>query len=575
MYDVFSPALVHLGQADCVSSDTHSILWQEPGGLTLLATATANNLALLRNDNLISAPGGGAEAIYLIVNVTFSEEENEVTVNGKTADFLLHQRAAGDMVLTNTRAGAALAAMVTEQRRGLPVAAEVAAGADDPEIVRYPLDGGRLDDMAKNVMQYCGIGRRVALEGGQIRITFAHGEDISGRPDIPVVGSQSGRGRSPSLATDSSDFANVGVGKLTFQSGAAEDLTVGETQAAREQRREFYVGEFLQSSGESEADFRQRAEEAAGAILAEHILRTTVSADIYPADYGRTYRVGDIVRAQVGGTVLTKRITGATWLIDSINDKCTLQLGDQINTVVAEILEKKPTASSGGLGGVRDAVKDQAQKVKGIEQDYKSLFAKVTDLVAGMDAYVLNKVFEDYKLAVARVFSALQEQDQQLIAELAVKVSTDDLKEELANYVLAERLKDYLTVTAAAELYVTDNDVTAAIGAYIVEDAEGHRKSLAGILADVIRLQGDTEILGNLSIEDGKLKVSKGIRSTGAVFASKFYSDDAEMTFPGGKHLTISSDFSVSSEGITFHQGTYAPKPITSTDNTEYKVLGA
>ena len=113
------------------------------------------------------------------------------------------------------------------------------------------------------------------------------------------------------------------------------------------------------------------------------------------------------------------------------------------------------------------------------------------------------------------------------------------------------------------------------IRVYAVIDSDGKAHSLADIVADVIQLQGDTEILGNLSIEDGRLKVSKGITSTGAVFASKFYSDDAEMTFPGGKHLTISSDFSVSSAGITFHQGTYAPKPITSTDGTEYTVLGA
>lgn len=167
------------------------------------------------------------------------------------------------------------------------------------------------------------------------------------------------------------------------------------------------------------------------------------------------------------------------------------------------------------------------------------------------------------------------EDRKELIAALN---NEDGAPEELAagfqSYVRYD-LKNSEAYAESALFAQVGEKAKAVIGAYIVTDKDGNKKSLAAILADVIKLQGDTEILGNLSIADGKLRVSKSIRTDGSVYASKFFSDDAEMVFPGGKHLAISSDFSVSSKGITFHQGTYAPKTITSKDGTEYTVLGA
>lgn len=561
MYEILSPQLAKIGEPEVVISDNHSIYWQEPGSMTLIAAATPGNEALLKNDNFIYVPDGGrGDQLYLIVNVSLDEQRQEITVNGKTADYLLHQRAAGDQVFTGTTAGAALRGLINGNLRGLPVSAAVEAGMADPAVVRYPLDGGALDEMAKTMMQYCGIGRRVQLTGGAVRLTFSGGVDKTGRASVPVLGMQSGRGRSPTLAIDASDYANVAVGILTYKSGTEAALETGEMTATGSQRREFWVGEILQEDGESDTEFRRRAEEAAAGMLADHILRTTISADIRPADYGTDYQVGDIVRVRVGSTEISKQITCATWLWDQTNDKITLQLGEPLNTVIAEIKEKKPTASSGGLGGVRSATKAQEKKIAGLETDYKSLLAKVTDVVAGMDAYVLNNTFEDYKLAVARLFAAIQEQDNQIIAELALKVSNKDLKDELVNYALASSLNDYLTVNAAAELYVTDADVTATIGAYIVTDANGNKKTLAAILADVIKLQGDTEVVGNLTVSDGRLRVSKGIIANGN---SNIWGD-----------LAVSGKLFVNNNNLYISGEPYVPTEITSTDGQKHTALG-
>lgn len=150
---------------------------------------------------------------------------------------------------------------------------------------------------------------------------------------------------------------------------------------------------------------------------------------------------------------------------------------------------------------------------------------------------------------------------------LSSKVSNTALTETLKNYALTSALKSYLTTTAAAELYVTDDDVASIIGAYIVTDANGNKASLAAILADIIKLQGDTEILGNLSISDGRLRVEKSIITPSTVFANKFSSNDSEMLI-GGHRLNIGSDFSADGNGVAFGAKKYTPTQITSTTGT-------
>lgn len=554
MYEIYSAGLEKLGEVEAVVSDNHSLHWQQSGTMVLIAAATENNLRRLKNDCFLlvrddQRHGGRLDGLYVICNVTHDEDRHEVTVNGRSALFLLHQRAAMDTVLTDTTAGAALAGQINENARALPVQAS-AEREGDPEVIRYPLSGGALDELSASLMSYCGIGHTAELSGGTVRLHFSAGRDISARDDAAILGSHSGRARSASIGIDASDFFNVAVGTLVFQNKSEEAFAFGETEAAGSARRELYVGALRQSSGEAEADFRARAEKEAGDKLLSHLLRTTISADISPADYGHPYRVGDIIRVQVGAVTLRKRIISAAWLRDQNQDKVTLTLGEQLNTIVAEIREQeKQTAAK--AGGAAKAAEENAEKIAGILTDHKALIAQVTDLVAGMDAYVINKVFEDYKYSVARLFAAMQEKDDQMMAELAVKVSTDDLKEELNI-----RLADYLTANAAAELYVTGSGVTAAIGAYIVTDQSGNTSTLAAMLADIIKLQGDVTIIGDLSIEDGRLRVGKGILVYGN---SNNWGD-----------LMVSGKFFINSGNLYVGGVPYVPKQITYVTKTGY-----
>ena len=542
MFEILSPDLHRIGEVELISSDNHSIHWQESGTMTLIATATEANLRNLRNDRFVLIrddfrQSGRLDGLYLICNVMHDEEKNEITVNGKTAGFLLHQRVIGDTVLTGTTAGAALAELATANARGLPIEAEWES-AGDPDVIRYPMDGGALDEKCWDLMAYCGIGMEAALKDGRIQLRFSPGRDISEIAGVPVLGKHSGWARNANLSIDASDYCNVAVGNLVFDNNNEEPFSFGETEAAGSGRRELFIGDISQIKGESDADFRARAETEAKAKLVAHLLRTTISADISPADYGRPFLVGDVIRVQVGAVTMKKRIAAATWLHDQNNDRITLTLGDKLNTVTAEIKEKQKATAAGAAGAGRVALATKKAQ-NGIETDYKALIAQVTDVVAGMDAYVLNKVFEDYKVSATNLFAALRDEDSVIKSDLALKASS--IKG------LQEASADLTTKVDGAEAKISLN-------AKKIDDVAS---STATIQADVVELKGRVDVTGVLSVKDG------AITSSGPIYAPN-------KTISGGN---VKSQDLYASRNFYYRDVLYEPKEITSTTGT-VRVLG-
>ena len=535
MYEILSPDLHRIGEVETVSSDNHSIHWQESGTLVLIAAATEANLAELRNDRFILVrdtyrQGDRLDGLYLICNVSHDEEKNEITVNGKTAGFLLHQRVIGDTVLSGTTAGAALAELANGNARGLPIQAEWES-AGDPDVIRYPMDGGALDEKCADLMAYCGIGMEAALKDGRIQLRFSPGRDISAIPGVPVLGQHSGWARNTNLSIDASDYCNVAVGTLVFQNNSEEPFFFGETEAAGSSRRELFIGDISQSKGESDADFRARAETEAKAKLVAHLLRTTISADISPADYGRPFLVGDVIRVQVGAVTLKKRIISATWLHDQNNDRITLTLGDKLNTVPAEIKEKQKATAASAAGAGR-AAKANKKAQAGIESDYKTLLAKVTDIVAGMDAYVLNKVFEDYKVSVANVFAALRDEDATISSQLSLQASS------------IEGLQ-----AASAEMTTRVSGAEASIKLN-AQNIDGVGKSMATIQADVVELKGRVNLTDTAYVTEGH-----GLGVKGSIV--------------GNGNLLVSGYIGTTANGPIMLAGkNFIPTEITSTSGT-------
>ena len=536
MFDVLGTDFVKLGTVENPSSANYSIYWQEVGGLTLIAAATANNLQMLVNDRYLLVNdtmrrGVVNETVYVIANVSVNEEKAEITVNGKTADYLLHGRAVQPLVLANTRARHAVAQMVNDNVRGLPMVAAVRGELADTEIIRYPMDGGALDEATMELMQYCGIGKSVCFARDHFVYAAESGRDLTGLEHIPVFGSGSGTARSPTISIDTSDYCNVATATLNFNDNRAEFVSYGDAAAAGISRRELYCGSIMQESDETVDEFRARAKAEAEGMLAEHIKRFSVSADIDAADLAAFYQLGDIVPVRVGGYTLKKRITGITWLKDQMNDKVSIKLGDPIMTVIAEIKEKKPVskAISSQIGGLRSRATAVEEKTKLIQEDYESLIARVDGVVAGMDAYVLNKTFEEYKMAVTRTFATIDGVN----AELRLYASKDDLQNTAeAVTTLTARVKDS---EAKIELKASQASVNTL------------SKAVATVQADVINLQGDVNVGGNLTLTDGNI-----IALTEIIAAHG---------------LTIGTDHS------SIYGKDYKPREITATAGT-VRVLG-
>lgn len=528
MYEILDSGLSRVGEVEKVSSDNHSLHWQSAGTLTLIAAATEGNLRELRSDRFVLIrdtfrQGDRLDGLYIICSVQHDEENNELIVNGKAAPYLLHQRAMQERVLSGTTAGAALSGIVNENARGLPIQADFVS-AGDPAVVRYPMDSGAVDERCEGLMSYCGIGMEAVLDSGKVRLTYSAGRDLSTQASVPVLGKESGRARNTSLTVDMSDYCNVAVGTLAFTDGREEAFSTGSIDAQGAARRELHIGDIAQKAGESDGDFRARAAAQANATLAARLLRTTINADISPADYGRPYLVGDLVRVQVGPVTIKKRITAATWLLDQSNDKISLTLGDQLNTVVAEIREQekanasKASSASARAGGAARQAAENKDAIVGIKSDFKSLIAQVDGIVAGMDAYVLEKVFEDYKIASARLFAALEDEDNSIKAELSLQASSiDGVKEANANLT---------TRVDGAEANISLN----------AKNIDGVSKSVAEIKATYINLKG------NVSVSDGQLTVLG--------------------------NLVAAKSFQIGSDSFYIASKKYTPTKITSTSGT-------
>lgn len=81
----------------------------------------------------------------------------------------------------------------------------------------------------------------------------------------------------------------------------------------------------------------------------------------------------------------------------------------------------------GGVArGAAGAAATSLKRQDGIEEDFKVLEARVTDVAAGMEAYVRNETFDNYKLAVSRLFAEVDENGKKIKSELQLQATSID-----------------------------------------------------------------------------------------------------------------------------------------------------
>lgn len=241
--------------------------------------------------------------------------------------------------------------------------------------------------------------------------------------------------------------------------------------------------------------------------------------------------------------------------------------------------------------------------IKALRQDTDTLSGKVTD-----NASQINILANETQSSISLLTgwsTKLEETQTAHYAELtlkadelesSIKLKADTITLEGIETTINSRLKgidatlllkaDVDTVTdlagtvttlstAQSELATRVGNAEASLKLKASQDeVTGISSSVATLQADVVTLKGNTEILGNLAITDGRLRVTKSILSEGAVFARKFFSDSSEMTFAGPRTLSVTTDVAITGSGFTFGGKTYKPTNLTLTDGTTKSVLG-
>ena len=156
----------------------------------------------------------------------------------------------------------------------------------------------------------------------------------------------------------------------------------------------------------------------------------------------------------------------------------------------------------------RGAASLAAQSMKrqdGIEEDFKELTATVTDVKAGMKAYVKNDTFNDYKESVAQLFAEVNEEDENIRSELTLHASSIDG--------LQEASADLTTRVSGAEASINLN----------AKNINGVASSVATIQADVVELKGRVNLTDTAYVTDGHgLGVVGSIVANGNILANGY-----------------------------------------------------
>lgn len=188
------------------------------------------------------------------------------------------------------------------------------------------------------------------------------------------------------------------------------------------------------------------------------------------------------------------------------------------------------------------ASKDELETLK---EARATLYSDVMTARANLDLLATSEELQNLNEAGATLYAKIDGVN----SSLELYVTKSGLSKEQAFAKLATRV-------TGAEASITSNS----------QNINGIASSLVQISADIIKLKGDTEILGNLSIVGGRLKSSKGIISDNAIIGIDINANGT------GDHGIVSGR-RVSCTELAVNGQEFTGKPITSTSGT-VRVLG-
>lgn len=312
-----------------------SVHYNDIGKLTIVAPVNDYNINALRVGNLLF--DSDKNVTYCIVNTKHDTDENRITANGYTANWLLNKRCiATEYHLTTLETG--VYAIINANLRGL-TKLNTATATGLTEATDVILYGGEILDEVMPYLEEKGLGQKMIWDAENLTHTFKiyKGRDLTTGIHAVVFSEEQGSAQELVINDDDSTLKN-----FCYVTGSYNDvdflLEVGTVTG--DNRREYWLeSNVSKEDNETEAETKARAVAAAQMELGQRIRRQSFSVAVASEDLGAQFDIGDIVSCVSVrfGVSFNARITGVKYRMDRNSASTEIILGEPILTALGEL----------------------------------------------------------------------------------------------------------------------------------------------------------------------------------------------------------------------------------------------
>ena len=313
-----------------------SVYYNDIGKLIVVAPVNDYNIMALKVGNMLYDTE--RNATFFIVNTKHDTDENRITANGYTANWLLNKRCiASEYHMTNIESGAY--DIVNANLRGM-TRLVTAAAEGLTESTDNIFHGGQILDEIMPFLEEKGLGQKMVWNHEDQNHTFKvyKGTDLTSGIHAVVFSEEQGSAKELVINDDDSTMKNVAyvIGTLADDTVFIEE--VGSVTG--DERRELWLDSSIrQEDEETEEDCKARAIAYATMELGKRIKRQSFSVVIDSAEFGVVYNLGDIVSCVSVrfGVSFNARITGVKYRMDNRSTTTEIILGDSVLTALGEM----------------------------------------------------------------------------------------------------------------------------------------------------------------------------------------------------------------------------------------------
>ena len=324
-----------------------SINYNDVGKIQLVVPASDYNIMALKNNAIIFDTD--KNTTYVIVNTKCDTNENRITANGYTAEYILNKRCVSvKRQITNIEAG--VYGLITDNLRSLP---RVRIAPSKGYTETFQLDdkttedvdesvviGGQLLDEIKKVLEYGELGRRMNWDSSSLSWEFEvfKGDDLTHGIHRVAFVEEQGTCSNLVINDDISPFKNVAY--IEYEYNKVKKIVSVGNAVGNDRYEKWLNSSVTNEDGESESATKNRALANATMELAKYNKRTNFSVTIAPEEFNVRFSLGDIVSCVSNrfGVSFDARITGIKYTLDSTGERTEIILGEPTLTALGEMI---------------------------------------------------------------------------------------------------------------------------------------------------------------------------------------------------------------------------------------------